>query len=323
MKDLSKFYDGHDDNARLLDQLIDCGSIDKNGYFTKNKELIICDYNNQLAGMVCINNKRGGASKLGPIIVNPDLRSIGIGKLLHEASVDSAQLNNARKIYMTTSSLNEIVTGLLKKYKFIIEAQFPDQYKKGSNENIWGLPLVPYLIDSNQNIRSVLTDSKEEENNADYNISLYTEADKQYLKSISGIYQQWHDDLGDDFLEMMISGQKRVRLDGLSFQNKSKLILMAKNKKQENVGALTFTPKRGGPVKLYPIAGTIHAQEQLLNESEKIAKENKYHKLYTFVQKNDKKELDFLGSYGFQIRGELLSPYKNGYNLIPLDKFVD
>lgn len=314
MVDLGKFYDGHSEDNKLLDQLVGTEKADKAGFFTKNKFMFICEVDDQPAGMICLNYKRGGSTKIGPVIVNPEIRGQGVGTSLLKTAEEVGMASGSRKLYATTSHLNEPINHLFVKMGYKIEAKFPDQYKKGSIELIWGKHLEEVPILSGQEIESVLF---EEGNPTSIEIDSFAGESIDFINNTNSLYQQWHDDLGSDFVEGMIAGVGR----GLDFQNKGKIILLARSG-SEIKGMVTFTPKRGGPVKLYPFCGTPSAQKSLIESAKAIAKKNNNHKLYTFVHSLDIKQLEFLESEGFSKRGEIESPYKLGHNLIPLDIFI-
>lgn len=314
MIELGKFYDGHNEDNKLLDQLVGTEKADKTGFFTKNKFMFICEVDDQPAGMICLNYKRGGSIKIGPVIVNPEIRGQGIGASLLKTAKEVAITSGHRKLYATTSHLNEPINHLFVKMGYKIEAQFPDQYKKGSVELIWGKHLKEFSILSDQNIESILF---EEDSPESIEIDKFTGKSIGFIDKTISIYQQWHDDLGSDFIEGMIAGVGR----GLDFQNKGKTIILAR-KENEIKGMVTFIPKRGGPVKIYPLCGTPSAQKSLIESVKILAHQNHNHKLYTFVHSLDTKQIEFLESIGFSKRGIIESPYKLGHNLIPLDIFI-
>ena len=316
MTDLSKFYDGHDKENKLLDQLIATEKRDKTGFFTKNKLMFVCEVDNKPAGMICLNYKRGGSTKIGPVIVNSEIRGKGVGSSLLKTAEEVAIASKSRKLYATTSYLNESMNHLFLKTGYKIEAQFPDQYKKGSTELIWGkhLLLTP-PIPEEKKIVSTLFENNDTEN---LEVSFANNQSLNFINKVNSLYQQWHDDLGIDFVKGMMDGIQRK----LSFQDKGKIILVAKNTKKDK-GMATFSPKRGGAVKIYPLCGTINTQKALVENSKKIAKKNNNHKLYTFVHFSDTQQIEFLENIGFSKRGLIESPYKLGHNLVPLDIFVE
>lgn len=315
MVDLGKFYDGHDQKNKLLDQLVGTEKADQKGFFTKNKFMFICEVDNKPAGMICLNYKRGGSTKIGPVIVNPEIRGEGVGSSLLKTAEEIAITSESRKLYATTSHLNHPINHLFTKMGYEIEAKFPDQYKKGSEELIWGKHLVAPPICQQNQIESVLVSDREGQ---DREICIIDEKHFNFICKVNYVYQQWHDDLNDDFVQGMIAGAKR----GLSFQNKGKTILISESKDGPQ-GMITFTPKRGGPVKLYPIYGSSSNQKILIEKAKVIARNNGNHKLYTFTHCSDYKEMSFLESIGFTKRGLIQSPYKLGQDLVPLDIFVE
>ncbi|GIW59660.1 MAG: hypothetical protein KatS3mg087_0726 [Patescibacteria group bacterium] len=323
MEDLAHFYDGHSEDNKLLDQLVGRETGDRTGFFTKNKLMFMCDVNGVPAGMICINNKRGGASKIGPVIVNPDMRGKGVGKKLMETAEDYARRAGARKLYATTSHLNTPMNAIFTKHGFETEARFPDQYKKGSEELVWGLHLVPIDGQNNVNIVSVRLQNGSV-GGGELRVGLFDSDNaghQSFVSSVVELYRQWHGDLGEDFTEGMIAGHDRAVNGALSFQDKSKYVMVAQNGHGYE-GMLTFTPKRGGPIKVYPVAGTYEAQIALLTAAEKLARGRGLHKLYTFAHIQDVGQRDLLRGFGFAERGVLQSPYKIGHDLVALDKFV-
>lgn len=316
MKDLGLFYDGHTEDNKLLDQLVGTEGGDQTGFFTKNKWMFVYEHNGEPAGMLCLNNKRGGSAKIGPVIVNPEVRGLGLGTALLKTAEEAAIAGGTRKLYATTSHLNSHMNHLFTRAGYNIEATFPDQYKRGSNELIWGKHLITPNEVIHTQLRSLLLGETE---NARRHVKVepYTEADYEFVQKMNALFQQWHDDLGSDFIEGMIAGHRR----GLDFQKKGKVVLIAK-RNGEPEGMLTFSPKRGNPVKVYPLVGTPEAQGALVDKAVEIARQNGMHKLYTFTHEADKDQTDFLTRIGFVVRGVLESPYREGHNLYALDLFV-
>lgn len=316
MQSLSAFYDGHTPDNKLLDQLVGAESSDAKGFFTKKKALLVSvdpESDTPTAAM-CLNYKRGGAVKIGPVVVDGNLRGRGIGKTLFQAADIFAESVGARKLFATTSHLNTPVNSLFERYGYSVEATFPSQYKLGSNELIWGKFTSGHPKMDTTSIGSLLLPSIGEVTQ----IETYNDDDRRFIAEVNRTFQGWHDDLGEDFIDGMVAGHDR----GLSFQEKGKVILLGKTALGAPAGVLTFTPKRGGPVKIYPVAGSPEAQELLLDRALGLAAETRSHKLYTFVHEQDAAEQDFLVEQGFSKRGLLLSPYKDGHNLCAFDKMV-
>lgn len=319
MRSLAEFYDGHTPDNKLIDQLVGAETADPCGFFTKSKALVVATHAENLdvpVGATTINFKRGGAVKIGPVVVDAALRGNGIGKTLFQAADAFAGAVGARKIFATTSHLNTPVNTLFQRYGFTVEATFPDQYKPGSQELIWGKFVGdhPHESDSSS-VGSVVHPSN---GRTVETITPYTEADREYVAGVNDTYNGWHDDLGEDFIDGMVAGQER----GLNFQSKGKIILVGKDTDGEAQGMLTFTPKRGGPVKIYPIAGTPEAQASLLDRAVDLALEHGNHKLYTFSPATDTAQHQLLAGQGFVQRGVLRSPYKDGHDLIAFDRMV-
>ncbi len=224
--DLSKFYDGHTEDKKLIDQLVNCEEQDAKGFFTVSKQLYVCVASNQeLLGFFCLNYKRGDAVKLGPIITSPLSRGRGIGKYMFNFIDTECKKNKIRKIYATTSHLNDSVNNLFIKYGYTKEALYPNHYKNGSNEIIWGKIFIP---DSGSVLDLESSLCLPEVNGAIIVRDFTPEQDSNFLsRVIEKIYSQWHNDLGTSFTNSIIHGYQRAKDATLDFQDKSKLVLIA------------------------------------------------------------------------------------------------
>lgn len=317
MKDLANFYDGHTENNKLIDQLVGAEKTDKIGYFTKSKLILMLEDWWVPLWMFCLNFKRWWSVKIWPVVVAPEARWKWIWKLLFSTIDKIGNDFDIRKLYATTSHLNERINKIFPKYWFIVEATYPNQYKKWSNELI----------------RWKMKDKKEDKNKSKITKSVHSEIipqwkmhitnelvekDIEYINNVLEIYNQWHNDLWEDFLNMMIKWYKRWKED-LWFQNKSKEILIAKDDKWNHLWLIVFSPKRWWPVKIYPISWTTKAQDEMTKRSIEIAKENGCHKLYTFAHESDTKQIECLKKIWFIERWTLISPYKEENNLITFD----
>lgn len=313
LPELGKYYDGHE-NSKFFDQLINKEKNDTNGYFTLKKEIWIAKVNNNFCGFVCLNYKRGNTVKIGPIIVDPLYRGHGVGNFLINSSIEKLKKENIRKIYATTSSENIFACKLFENNGFKIEIKLPEQYKKESTEIIWG-----YFINVPKKrvakCKSLFLNKKEKT----ITVSSFNKTkDENLLKKMINIMSEWHDDINQSFCDQLIKATK----NGIDFEKKGKLILVAKNISNKSSGIAVATPKRGGSIKIYPMSGNIDSIKLLIGEIIKIFKKNGYRKLYTFVPVNDQKYIQQLIQFGFNPRGTILSPYKPGYDLTVLDMFI-
>lgn len=323
MNALARFYDGHDNpHMQLLDQLTGIEDHRRDGFYTVNKIMFVSENLGQPNGMICLNEKRGGSVKIGPVIVNPEARGLGIGQRLMEQTMDYALTHDVRKLYATTSEQNEAMNHIFEKFGFEVEAIYPDHYRKGSNELIWGLHIIP-PIHAKGVISSAVLDDKTENNPVSiwaYNKSKAT--DLAFINRVIELFGQWHEDTGVDFIEAILRGHERAADTGLKFQDKSKIVFLGNNSPEEPEGMAIFTPKRGGPVKLYPIAGTMDSQLKIIEAATVLADYLGNHKLYTFAHVEDVREIKLLESAGFIKRGVLQSPYKSGHDLVTFDLSV-
>jgi RimJ/RimL family protein N-acetyltransferase len=309
---LNKFYDGHTNGEKLIDQLIGKENGDENGFFTVKKELWVFELGKVVVGFYCLNFKRGGSVKLGPMIVGPEFRGAGVGKAMMEDLLERVQ--NERKVYATTNENNLAINNLLDRHAFQREGIYPDHYKRGQNEIIWGLVIQQDIpLYSSQSLCVTTTSTKK------VKVRDFIESkDRAYLNEVSQKLLEWHDDLGDDFVQAIINAWQRGRASNVNFQDKSKWILIAESEKGYE-GLAIVSPKRGGPVKLYPLIGTREGQRSLIAEvimrSQKIGS----HKLYGFCSYNDQPQRETFKLYGFKERGLLIQPYKPGTQMVTVD----
>ena len=241
---------------------------------------------------------------------SPSHRSKGVGSFLIENSIKRGKETGARKIYATTSSLNIPAFYLFKSAGFIIEATLPNQYRNGTEEYIWGLFLD--IPQDTINPRNSLMDNFGQER---HTIRKYLDlTDRAYLEEAVNTIREWHADLDNTFIEGIVKATSR----NLDYETKGKEIFVSEVNGKHSGIAVT-TPKRGGPVKVYPLFGSPSSQSELIGIIRNFYIQKGYKKLYTFVPHSDHKHLNQLGNLGFTQRGILRSPYKDGYDLAILD----
>ncbi len=322
MQDLGQFYDEHNTHKPLIDQLVTGINHDANGYFTKEKQIYLAQDQAQTPlAAVCLNLKRGGSCKIGPLITAPHARKKGVSKPLVSYIHTLSQQQGYRKTYASTSHLNTPVINMLQQNGYQLEASYPDQYKVGSNEQVWGKHLVATLPPASTvqaNFVSLVLPSKDP-----VSICQWTQANPEVLATISQIYSQWHNDIGLDFQQALAAAVNRGRETQEFYQSKAKIILEAKTSSTHmHTGLGVFSPKRGRSVKLYPFYGSVQAQAQILQTAFTHTQLCQYRKFYTFCSPLDTAQTQILNKLGFQHRGTLQSPYKPGYDLATYDIFL-
>ena len=244
MESLATFYDGHTLENKLLDQLVGAELVDSRGFFTKSKALLVShdETSSTPTGALCFNHKRGGAVKIGPVVVDAVLRGQGIGKTLFEAADAYAKATGARKLFATTSHLNTPVNRLFEHYGYHVEATFPDQYKQGSEELVWGKFTEGHpVIETKKEVPSTVM----QHIGQIAAVRIFSEINRDFITRVNSVYGTWHDDLGEDFIQGMIAGQERGLQSGLLFQQKGKVIYVAETNAGESAGMLIYAPKRG------------------------------------------------------------------------------
>ena len=312
---LSKFYDGHTPDKKLIDQLVNRQEKDAEGFFTLSKEIYICEENGAILGFFCLNYKRGEAVKLGPLVVAPGARGKGVGSFLYGYIDILCRERKFRKLYATTSQLNAPVNALFNKFGYKEEAVYPDQYKKGSNEVVWGKVFTPDTFPVAEQNSMVLAGDRPI-TLSDFNEKLHMDG----LTFCDTIFSEWHDDLGADFIEATLNGYKRGR-EAVDFQTKTKSIIVASSESGID-GIGVFSPKRGGAGKLYPFYGTQRAQREIITTLKAQKDFYGVHKIYSFCSLLDAKQQATFIENGFVQRGVLDQPYKPNTRLTTFDLFI-
>jgi len=313
LSELGRFYDGHE-SGRFVDQLVNKEHEDELGYFTTAKEVYIAAEGGRELGSIVLNYKRGASVKIGPFVVDPEARGRGIGTQLLSFAEQRAREKRRRKIYATTSHLNEPINRVFSKCGFQVEAQFPDQYRRGSIELIWGKLLSERGTEHGVAEASTIVDNDPANLEIErYSPRYYSRLRELMLTKLPG----WHDEIDDEFVLRTIIGH----LQGVDFEKKGKVILLATGG-EKVYGCSVIVPKRGGPAKLYPVSGSENAQRMLIEESKEVARQIGSHKVYTFSPESDLQQQEIFGSLDFTQRGVIIEPYKAGYNLVCFDSFV-
>lgn len=315
LPELGKYYDGHE-NSKFFDQLVNKEGNDENGYFTRKKVIWTAYDNAQCLGFICLNYKRGGAVKIGPIIVSEHSRGRGIGLFLVNSALEVLKNEEVRKVYATTSSLNEAANRLFKRAGFRLEVELPDQYRRGSIECVWGF-FLKYPTEIFVNNRSLLIRCNDEDKKrrvGKFNLK----NDYEHLLEAVKIIKEWHDGIDKSFIDQIIKATKY----GVDFELKGKIVLVTKDENSIFSGLAVATPKRGGAVKLYPLYGDGMSIACLVNKLKKIFYRDGFRKFYTFCHACDDDYIQKLIDLGFCLRGSILSPYKTGHDLAVLDLYI-
>lgn len=310
MPELGNYYDGHE-SSKFFEQISNKEKLDPFGFFTLKKEIWTASNEDVLLGFICLNYKRGGSIKIGPIIVNPDSRGVGIGKFLLSHSIEVAESKKVRKIYATTSSLNKPASLLFKNSGFVQEAILPNQYRDGTEEYVWGLFTAEHSK-GHRSTRSMLLDKSDP---CQPKVRSYeNDIDRKYLDSVIDVMKEWHGDIDEQFAEGIVSANNKE----LDYEIKGKKVFTS-TCGDKQTGITVTTPKRGGSVKVYPIYGSTESQKSLISNISDFYRQMGFRKIYTFIPSGDDNHLKTLKENGFEYRGILRSPYKDGYDLTILD----
>jgi ribosomal protein S18 acetylase RimI-like enzyme len=107
-----------------LEQLCDALEIDKNHTYSLSDETILL----ALGQIRMFENKRGHLSR---IIVNPESRGKGIGRIFCLELINKARKLNCKTISLNVDKDNEVARSLYKKLGFILPSIQPDDIREG------------------------------------------------------------------------------------------------------------------------------------------------------------------------------------------------
>jgi len=303
---LTEHYDGHSHGWawKAYVALTKKGRADSNGHHSITKDLILMGPVGEAFGQFSLVGKSSDAIKINTWVVDESQRGKGYGGLLLREIVDLGEALGIRKLYATTASPGAL--HLFKKYGFKVEVVLPDHYKEHSDEKVLGKILIPaesgggpattinMLTESNKPITEVQPANRTDSNEI-----------MTWLTNLSA----WQNGVDAEYLDKTFRGVERG-FDKIA--EKGKYFIVAKAADGTIQGVAAATLKMGGLVKIYPLIGSVQAQEELIRAVLSEVKKYNIRILYVFSPVWDKKQAEFFTQIGLKKRGTLRSAFKQG-----------
>lgn len=239
-KALSPYYGGdHRAHAERIFNTHISGGKDRLGFFSLLQKMYIAEVDGVKAGLVHIVGKRQDTVKISPLIVEEKYRGkFGVGKQLLKKAENLAKDLKARQLYCTVAQQNQNAVKFFQNNGFSKKGDSDSHYKTGITE----LMLHKLLVDQNYVERfdrphiSVLPFEDK------YSDQVRKILLKELPKTFKGIDSEW--------VTSLFAGH--YRRHSRQVEAKYKLIFIAVNPKDEVLGIVGATPKKGKPIKLMP-----------------------------------------------------------------------
>jgi RimJ/RimL family protein N-acetyltransferase len=270
------------------------------GLFTQRRTIWTVLIRSFPIGFFVASEKYGGSVKLGPIVIDKAMRAMGLGSKILASLQDYYSLAGYRKLYMTVPDHNKPALRLAEKAKFVREARLRRHYSVFDDEVVLA-KLLPC-----QGIRPP------EDSTA--SISPGYEDLSRFLALSCG---QAYEGMGPAFTNRLIRAAQRSEGD---YSLKGRVIYSTRNRSELSAIAVA-SAKRGGAVKLGPIAGDPADLSRLIREIEaEYFGNRRKRKIYAFVPYDSKGLLDVTVEQGYRFEGLLSSPYRLGAHMLIVSK---
>jgi GNAT superfamily N-acetyltransferase len=250
---LASHYDG--DHISHADRLLDSNlrGFDAVGHFSLSQLLCVVqvslDSGWRRVGILNLVRKRQGTVKISPLILISEYQNRGIASRVLSFVEDYARSVQARQLYLTASETNKAALSTACRLGFVIAGAADAQYTSNTKElmlykNLRG-DVAPNLVTA---------------------IRAYRDGDYRYVREIimNEIAPHFYG-VNDDWIAAMIDGYRRSRLS-MNVNQKIKLIYVVVDSQDQVSGVVSAGPKKGGSIKIMPLAGTSAALDVILSE---------------------------------------------------------
>lgn len=308
---LNKYYDGLNPGwAWALYGTMDRNKrADPNGHHTVARDLIVMGNVGEAIAQCSLVEKSSGCTKINTWVVNEQQRGKGHGDILLREIVDMGKALGIRKMYATSASDGAL--HLFEKHGFKVEAKLPNQYKEGVTETVIGKLLIPPRDEDAPDKSVHMMDDATNESVIEKTETV-TPADSSAILALLNRFNTWQNGIDLDYIERTHRGAERGFDD---IEGKGKYFIGARDSQGILRGVAAATLKRGGLVKIYPIAGTNEAQEKMIRDILVEAKKREARVLNVFSPVWDTQQATFFESIGLTKRGKLISSFKQGADM--------
>ncbi|MFA6551844.1 MAG: GNAT family N-acetyltransferase, partial [Patescibacteria group bacterium] len=265
---LQPYYGGdHLAHATRIFNTHIAGGRDNVGHFSFEQKMFILEDDGTPAGMVNIVGKKQGTYKISPIIIAPAAQGKkGFGSMLLTYAETYARKQGARQMYCTVAKKNVSALQFFLRKGYIIAGKSESHYMEGVTE------IMLYKL-----FWTELTESSFEHEHVSV-IELAEQHKPAVRQLILDKVPQHFGGVDESWVDALFNGYARRGTRDIN--DKYKLIFVATNNRQEVIGVICATPKKGEPIKLMPcVAKTPEAFTALITDAPQLLKDYG-HKLY-------------------------------------------
>lgn len=316
LAELPAYYDDVDTSFPLA--LLRAAAQDRDdvGYFTKRKTIYVARLRGEAVAFTVAAFKRGGAVKIGPTAVVPELRRQGIGRLLRErVHRELLGAGGSRKIYLTVSTTNTRSLLFNLQFGFRLEGMLSEQYRAGVQEAVLGLfpldvagtappPRLPLPARA-----AAVAGSAE----------VWPEPDPGRMARFA--ISRMRDHFGEIDTEFFHSIARACRAERQTYAGKGKRVIALRSCGDDLLGFCVYVPKRGGAVKLSPFLADFREDvEELLDAAICLARREGRRKVYVHVPAPRSGVAALLTARGFRMEAQLREAYTAGVDMLVLGR---
>lgn len=298
----------------IIERANEAGS-DPYGYFTLTKRIwVAADAETDSAfGYIVTTEKRGGSVKYGPTIIKPDYQGKGVAAKIRRQLDDIYARRGFRKGYSTIPAGHANALKYLFKSGYRVEAHLCRHYRDSRDELVLGRVLLPTR--GNPTVQSPLPEPVK------YDIQRLPPTHAELVGIVQECLSPSYDGLDEAFCLSVIEAHARYTPSS-PFGTKAKQVFTLR----ENgflSAVLIGTPKRGGSVKLTPIASRVgpKALAKLILAAEDFFYAEGNRKTYALVPVVDMNLCAALTQCHYSPEGILREPYKPGIDMIVYSRF--
>ena len=266
---LSPYYGGdHIAHAHRVIQTHLAGGTDPRGLLSTRQLLLVLWEGRHRQGLLNLVFKRQATCKISPLILFPDgQRRRGLGRTLIETAEQEAAKVGARQLYCTVAQSNHAALQFFRSFGFILCGEAHEQYKEGETEMLLRKPVAPDMpgipVDDLISVMPV------------YGDIAWKEVKELLLENLSGRVEGGDDEWLES-LRRSSEGEQRA-----SREEQGKVwIYAAKDRSSRYRAAAIATSKKGGSLKIMPIAASDPAAFRALILDLPVLLAGKGHKAY-------------------------------------------
>jgi hypothetical protein len=310
-EDIGKWYDNV--GVEFAESIVESHEKgeDPHGLLTLRKTIHVFVSSGTRIGFSVGTEKRGGSVKFGPTVIEQGFQGHGFALQGRRLLEEHYKAKGFRKAYSTIPDSHQEALTYLLKAGYRVEAHLKAHYSRDHGEFVVGKRLGRRGIDTGtvpamSIIRERVIVSQSVPSGSDLEAFIASQLSQHY------------DGLDDGFITELSQARQEAPQEA-----KPRITLFAKAG-ADLVGLCVVSGKRGGAVKIAPVAGLEDPKVvgSLFDASEEFSRRQfDARKLYTVVPVDRKVYATELEKRGFEIEGLLIEPYRPGVDMLVCSKF--